>query len=246
MAQFDTVANIIADVGTELGLGTLTAAYPTTVDLVAQLQGLLKAVGRGLVLENPWLQQKADYSFNTTTATVYNLPSAFDRMVDGTGWNRSSRQPLVPLTPQAWEAMKATGVAVALPVFFRPGVEEPATGLRTLELLATPTAGQTIALQYWSRLWARPTGATPTFLDAPAATTDTLRIDAQLVTRALKLAWLRNKGMDSVAAQQDYETTLEAVRAASVVTAGNLSLNGGGSGARLLSGANVPETGYGA
>jgi hypothetical protein len=124
MARYDTVSNIIADVGSELGLGTLTAVLPviaSTDAVVAQLQALLKAAGRGLVLENPWLQQRTDYTFNTTTATVYTLPAAFQRMVDGSGWNRTKRMPLVPLSPQAWEGMKAIAVTSALPVFFPHG-----------------------------------------------------------------------------------------------------------------------------
>jgi hypothetical protein len=250
LARYDTVSNIIADVGSELGLGTLTAVLPVTAStdaVVVQLQALLKAAGRGLVLENPWLQQRTDYTFNTTTATVYNLPAAFQRMVDGSGWNRTKRMPLVPLSPQAWEGMKAIAVTSALPVFFRMGVEEPATGQNTLELLATPASGEAIYLEYWSRLWARPSGATPTFLDAPTAVTDTLRIDAQLVTRRLKMDWLRAKGFDSTAAQQDYETTLDAVKAAAVASAPTLSLNGGQVALdRLLDGTNIPETGYGA
>lgn len=245
MARFDTVTNIIADVGTELGLGTLTASFSSTDPILLQLQALMKSVGRGLVLAYPWLQFRTDYNLTTTTATVYNLPAGFVSYVDSSAWNRTKRMPLHIVSPTQWEAMKATGITTTLPVFFRVGVEEPATGLATLELLTAPASGEAIYLEYRSRLWVRPTGATPTFLDAPAAVTDTIRFDSYLFTRALKLAWLRAKGFESTAAQQDFQVALDLVRSVNVQTAPVLSLNGGG-GARLLSAANVPDTGYGA
>lgn len=246
MAQYDTVANIVGDVATELGLGTIVVDFASGDPNVLQLLKLLTTVGRGLMLRYPWLQQKTDYSFVTTSATVYNLPADFSAYVNQTGWNRSTRQPLVTLSPQQWEMMKAVLANSSFPVFFRPGFASAATGLPTLELMATPTAGQTIAFEYTSRLWVRPAGASPTFLDAPTATTDTIRFDSQLATRALRTAWLEAKGFDSTAARQDYEEMLEAVRSANVQAAPVLSLNGAGSGYnRLLDGSNVPDSGFG-
>jgi hypothetical protein len=246
MAQFDTVANIIADVGTELGLGTLVAAYPATDDLTAQLQALLKTTGRGLALRFPWLQLKKDYNFTATATTTFNLPSDFLSYVDGSGWNRTKRQPLSVVSPTSWEGMKATGVVTSLPVMFRPSVAATAVGLSVLELLTTATANDVIAFEYYSRNWVATPGSPDTFSDAPAATTDVVRFDVQLITRALKLAWLRAKGMDSSAAQGDFEDAVEDVRRHNIQTAPTLSLNGpSGGNERFLDVRNAPDTGYG-
>jgi hypothetical protein len=247
VAKFDTVNQILIDVAAELGIADWSVDGASLTDPEAlQLVALLKRVGRGLVLHNPWLQFRTDYTFDTTTATVYNLPSGFLSYVNGTGWNRSTRQRMEVLSAQQWEAMKASGVTVAAPVYFRVGFEEPATGLATLELLNTPTAGNHIYLEYWSRLWVRPTGATPTFLDAPAATTDTIRFDSYLITRALICAWKEAKGFDSTAAAEDLKEALQDAKAAAIQTAPTLSLNGARSTVdRLLSSDNVPETGFG-
>jgi hypothetical protein len=248
MARFDTIADILTDVGAELGLGTLTSVYPSTDATVTQMQALLKALGRSLVLAYPWLQNLIPLTFTTTSATSYTLPADFLRMENGTGWNRSTRQPLQPVSPQEWEALTAGAITVGMPVLFRPRLTNDVSDgcVPRLELLATPTSGQTIALQYRSSYWLASGAQQTAGSDTPSAPTNVVRIDSLLFGRALKLAWLRQKGFESTAAQQDFEDALAATEAVTVWAGPALSLNGprllwG----KLLDASNIPETGYG-
>ena len=103
-ALYDTVATIVSDVGAELGLGTLTATYPTTDATLAQMQALLTATGQGLVREYPWLQCLMDGTLTGDgSTTAFALPDDFIRMENGTGWNRTTRQPMRNVGPQEWE-----------------------------------------------------------------------------------------------------------------------------------------------
>lgn len=245
MALYDTVGNIVTDVAVEAGLGApITDVYASTDANILQMLALLKSTGRGLVLEYPWLQFRKEYTFPTVALTTsYALPEDFQSMVDGTGWNRTARLPLVQLSDAAWQQYKATLVGVVLSILFRPAA---AALPPTLELPASPTAGQTIAFDYRSRYWVGPlTDAGPTS-DAPAAYTDYIFLDVQLITRALKLAFLRAKGFDISAAQDDFDAALANVQSANVNVAPTLSLNGPRFIDRLLDDQNLPITGYGA
>jgi hypothetical protein len=252
--QFDIVSAILADAGVELGLGVITADFAGTGGdaLAAQMTRLLKSTGRRLVLQHPWLRQRVEYTFTAPASTTsYTLPAAFQSGVDLTGWNRTTRQPLVPLSPQRWQEMKATGVSVAMPAYFRAGftndAEETASlvDIPKLEFLSAPGDGDIIYLEYRTWYWARPADD-PAFLKAtPTDATDRCLIDAHLLTRALKLAFLRAKGMDAAAAGEDYQDALDTLRSAHTFFAPVLSLGGARARAHLLDESNIPETGLG-
>lgn len=243
MAQFDTVANIVGDVGTELGLGTLTVSYASRDESVLRLLKQLAVVGRGLVLRYPWLQNKLEYTFSTTATTTFALPADFLGMVDGTGWNRTSDLPLSPASPQQWQYLKATGTTGAVTVVVKTGFAS-LTGAPQLEFVVAPTAGDTIALEYRSRYWVAVSAAVAATLDAPTATTHVCRIDSHLLTRALRVAFLRSKGFDSTAALDDYKDALNDIRSANVGAAPVLVVGGKPRGG-WMDESNAPSTGYG-
>lgn len=55
-----------------------------------------------------WQKLQKEYNFSSIAATEgYILPSDFDRLIDGTFWNSSSRLPLAGITtPQDWRILK--------------------------------------------------------------------------------------------------------------------------------------------
>lgn len=89
---------------------------------------------------------------------------------------------------------------------------------------------------------------TPTFAtkSAPTAGSDVLLFDEQLLVAKLKLAWREAKGFDTTDAQDDFDAAWERATSNSN-SAPILSLNRGATvrGDRLLSGLNVPITGFG-
>lgn len=251
MARFDTVTTIITDVSVETGLGVPTGSVESASGdpNIYRMFKLLKSVGRSLVIKHPWLQQLVQYSFETTTETVYSLPADFQSMVDQTGWNRTTMFPMTPANSQEWQCMLAQPSAAYLSVVFRSGLLDT-TDLSladspTIELITTPEAGQAIAFEYRSRYWVR-SGAMPhARIEAPLIGDDYVLIESGLITRALKLAWLRALGFDSTAAQQDFEEELAATKFANVGAAPILSLSSNSRQEKLISESSAPGTGFG-
>lgn len=244
MAQFDTVATIVGDVATEVSLGTVTVSYSSTDNNVLQLLKLLQVVGRNLVLRYPWLQNRLEYAFTTTSATTYALPADFQSMVDQTGWNRTGVHPLVPVGAQLWQYYKAMPVASVVAVLFKPS-HVSATGAPQLELL-TANSGQTIALEYRSRYWVAVSASAAASKDSPTLTTDVIHLDSHLISRALRMAFLRARGFPSQAAQEDFMEALDATRSANTSAAPVLRADRWCRDMdRLLDDSNSPRGGYG-
>jgi hypothetical protein len=108
-----------------------------------------------------------------------------------------------------------------------------------------PTSGDTLALEYRSRYWVAASGSTTPTKDAPTAGADVVCLEAELVKAGLRAAFLRQKGFDSTAAQQDFDAALEATRSAAAGSAPVLRLGRGAAGESLLSLTNAPLTGFG-
>lgn len=238
MALYESVLQVVQDVAVEIGLAAPSAVYASTNQNVIQLRTLLKSVGRGLVLKHRWLQCTKEHTFTTDASTSYTLPADFQSMVDQTGWNRTSKTPITPASPQEWQFAMAREISPALTFLFKPKD-------LTIEVPTSHTVGDTIAFEYRSRYWVALTGSTTPTKDAPTLDSDVLCLDSHLVSRALKLAWLRAKGFDSTAALDDYLEALGSVKPANANAAPVLSLNGSPTEDRMIDESNAPSSGFG-
>lgn len=237
---FDTVANVVSEAAIELGLGSVSDVYGSTDSNVLQLRTLVKRVGRELAREWPWSHLRKEHTFSTVGGTsTYALPADFGAMLDQTGWNRTGSTPLVgPTSAQEWAYLKGRTTLSTLNLVFRPwqGQIQFAAGT------STPDA-QSVAFEYTSSYWVVPQGETVPTLDAPTANSDTLWLDSELLIAAIRTRFLRAKGLDSSAAQQDFETAL--AKAQGQDSPAPILRLGGGHRHELLDGCNVPETGFG-
>lgn len=242
MALYDTVLNVVSDACLELGLksSALSAVAASTDPVVVMVRAHLKSRGKRLALEYPWRHLTKEHTFTTTSATTYALPADFSSMVDQTAWDRTQDSPLAgPADPQTWQYLAATNLGTQLAITFRPRES-------TLEVWPQPpTAGLTIAFEYASRYWVQGTGQAAPDKDAVSADTDTLKFDSVLLVKGIKLDWKRAKGQDSSIEQQDYDETLELVKAASTAAAPVLDLNGRDLRDRLIDFSNAGNTGFG-
>lgn len=240
---FDTSTNIINDAAIQLGLWTevVSSPYSSSDLLVVQLRSMLKSAGRDLVRDYQWTHLLKEHTFTTVGGqSTYNLPSDFQRILNQTEWNRTTRLPMGgPLTPQGWQFLTALHTVGTVQFFFR--VEGD-----TLRMNPTPSAEATVALEYVSSYWVRADGASAADLDEPTDDDDTILLDSQMMVHRLKRDFLRAKGMDSSAASEDYELALARARS-NDGAAPILSLN-----RRPLAlfqplntNANLPPTGYG-
>lgn len=244
MAIFDTAATIISQAARELSLvsADITNPYASTNDPnILLLTSLLTSAGKDIIREHNWSQSLLLKTFTTGAGTsTYDPPADFIRMVNQTGWNRTSRFPLGgPLSPQEWEFITATGNGITTRLLFR-------FRNRKMEFVngASTPGSQTVAYWYMSSYWVQATGETAGNKAKPTAATDTILFDSHLMVQALKLKYREEKGFDTTAAQRNYDRALAAVMRDDQ-PAPVLSLNGGDSSERMLDGCNLPDTGYG-
>lgn len=236
-AHFGTVLEICNDVAEQVGLGTQTAIYASTDNNLVQLRALLKQEGRRLSLERQWKQLLTEHTFATTNGVAtYALPADFSRMVPQSMWNRSTVRRFAPLGAQVWQYLQASSVAEPLTAIFRARAA-------TVEISPTPTSAQTVAFEYLSNYWVASSGSSQGDQDKPEADDDTILLDPLLMTAALKLAWLKAKGMDATAALADYERAFALSAGVDAGPAPILRLDSRRVGDE--SGLNVPETGFG-
>ncbi len=218
MALYDTVANIVSDVAVECGLGTVSDVYASTDENVVQMRTLLKSVGRGLIQKNEWLQTTKEHTFVTTSATSYAMPADYASFVDQSAWNRTTDRPILPVSPQEWQYLKTGAETSTINLLFRPRDT-------TIDVWPQPpNSGDTIAFEYRSRYWVGVSASTAPDKDAPTLNTDKVYLDVQLITRALKWHFLKDKGFGSAEAYEDYKAAYLDVVAMNVGAAPVLSL----------------------
>ena len=93
-----------------------------------------------------WEALTIEYTFTTTTATQYDLPSDFVRFVHDTAWDRNNQLEMNgPATAQRWQLYKS-GVSDA-------GTRKryrirPSNGVKKFELDTAPTSEETLVFEY--------------------------------------------------------------------------------------------------
>lgn len=190
LATWDTVANLISDAAIELGLASSPIADPfaSTDPNIQQLIYFLKRGGRRLARHRVWKYLSTEYTFSTVAGTaVYTLPNDFRGFLPDTGWNRSTKFPLGIIDAPEWQFRKAVSIAGTLYTLSRFQANQ-------LSITPTPTAAQTVAFEYLTTSWVKPSGQTGPTSDAPAAATDVVCFDSALVVALLVAVWNAKKG----------------------------------------------------
>jgi hypothetical protein len=237
---FETTAAIISDVAIDLGLVSEAIAnpYTSTDPNILRLCEDLKRVGRQFVRAHPWSHLTTIYTFPTVDGTAsYALPTDFNRVIDGTAWNRSTQSPMHgPLSAQEWEAEKARSSSSSAHQFFR-------IFGNLFYIHATPSSAETVAYEYVSRYWVDLAAAVTPDAETPTGATDTCFFDPDLLCAGLKLRF-RSRGFDTTAEQREFNTLWAAITGADGA-APVLGIAGGNGPFRLLDGSNLPDSGVG-
>lgn len=208
MSTFGTVLDIVNDTALLLSLRpqAYTVVFTSTDANAILLRNLLNAAGRDFERSHHWTQLEQEYTFNTIVGGVaYDLPADYSRLIPRTQWNRSDSERVgPPLSAQSWQYLKGSNVALTIQTAFR--VQN-----RTIRLFPTPTAVETVALEYLSSYWVQPDGEDFPQLDAATDDDDTIWFDKLLMVYRLRRDFLRAKGFDSTSASEDYERILASV-----------------------------------
>lgn len=239
-----TLLELLQDAAGELGIqqpiqiiGNLDAQIIQLLAL-AQREGLefaSAATGDG-----GWPQMRKEHTFLTVDGqAAYDFPEDLQFFLVETDWDRTNRwQLLGPLSAQEWQVLKS-GITVV----------GPRKRFRIMDgqmyLDPTPSAsdaGCTIAYEYISTGWCESAAGDPQ--TRWAADTDTYVLDENCFVLGVKWRFLRAKGLDYTEEKSSYDLAVE--RAKSRAGSGrSLSINSQATGMRLLSNANIPDTGFG-
>lgn len=233
--------DIVNDVAIELGLITapLTDPSVSTEPAIVQLIRLGKAVGRTLLKAHPWSQLQRTHTFTTTIGLAeYSLPLDFDRLLDQSGYNRTNNLGgVLPTSGQGWQLLQADSAAGGVGTYFR-------IAGNLIHLYPTPTAVEAFAFEYISNYWLSTDDSfEPGMAELHGSPSYRVWFDAHLFTRALKVAFLKAKGFDYTAAQDELNYVFGLVAGAD--GASPVLYLSGGPGIHLLDEHNIPDTGFG-
>ena len=219
------------------GFATPTSFFSST-DLTAELcVALANESGQDLEKEVRWQQLVTEYTFETSPATAtYVLPTGFRAFANMSMWDRTNMWRMTGPTSSVVYQWLKSGISVASTTnkfFMVRG--------NVLTIYPTPVGVETIAYDYYSKLWITKQSDS-TNVAAWTADADTARLDEDLIAADLKWRFLQAKGMPFETEYLRYETIKDLLMADSGGR-GIIDLNGPSFSAGRLG--NLPDSGYG-
>lgn len=210
MADFNRLVSageVVNRVLGSLGLPRFTNVASSSDATARQLWALLNECGQDLIDEYDWQILLRTYEFTTGAGTEYALPADFQRFIGTTGWNNTSRLPLIgPINRQQWRMLQARqlgGTTLRLQYVIEAGL---------IKLYFAPTPAQTLAIDYVSRAWIQDAAAPTTFRDQLVDDADIVLFPPRLMVAYLKHKWRDAKGFDSNSSYAEYRQQLSAAK----------------------------------
>lgn len=204
-----TVLDIVQNALGQMGLPVPSVAFTDGSNTTAQqCIYLLQSRGRRLLkpaLTQRWEALRKEWAVMTDPVlTTYTLPADFDSFEDLTGWNFTSRLPMLgPATDPQWQCLKARNLGSStISVIYR-------TFGGVFEIYNTFPTPQDLRINYSSRSWVQTAGVPPTYSDAITADDNLLLFDAELLTAGLKMDFAAAKGFDTTVWAEEYQECLE-------------------------------------
>jgi len=231
-----TANDILNRVAVEVGLDAVQDPMGSQDKAFIQLKILLNVAGEELAIMNDWNILIARHTIDTATdqSGAYDLPSDFLCITNQTAWEHNNRTPVPMISAQDWTALDARNFASS-EMYPKYRLQD---GLFTIYPQPTPD-NYLISFEYKSTGWVLPVSEASgqnyqNFLTSRGAklfTTNGLEFevliagvtgspevvegadlvvyDRTLITRYLKLKWLKAKGFASDDAQADFDQIFE-------------------------------------
>jgi hypothetical protein len=202
---------------------------------------LANEAGKDLEKEHRWQELITEYTFTTTNGTAtYALPSGFRAFANMSQWDRTNLWRMRGPTPSFVYQWLKSGISVW-------GSNNRWFALRgnLFTIYPTPTVtGDTIAFDYYSKLWVSDTsGGAGVYVAAWTADDDTSRLDEDLLTADLKWRFLQANGMPFEPEYKRRESLVEALQADN---GGKGMIDLGAPAPQMGVGyGNLPDTGFG-
>lgn len=168
--------------------------------------------------------------------TAWDVPIDYGRLVNNTGWSYAMSRPVRLVSASEWAGYKVSRVALSVQPIFRLMGDQ--------FVFATPPAlNETITFEYLTRNWAIDGTNPALFKELCTRNSDKPMFDFTLMVIATKMKWREAKGFDTQADTTDFNDRL--LQVADADTPGDIISLNGGHGGPLVSGWNLPVTGYG-
>lgn len=242
-----SLKTICQSVAKEIGL-TVPSAFVGSNDKTArQLLACASKAGKSIARRRgkfgSWADLITEYTFDSVADQAdYDLPSDYDRLVDGTLWDRDNYWDLRgPLSPAEWQVYKSSVLGSSVSLRARVRIRN-VSGTRKFSLDPTPsTSGVTFVYEYVSKNWCESSGGTGQ--TDWAADTDTGVISEYLIE--LETLWRMLNRLGLAYAEEKEEAEKEIMQAISAdAGAPTLSLSARRK-VHLIDAGNIPDTGYG-
>lgn len=195
------------------GLPVPTAVASNGNDVTArQMWAQLRTQGRRLCKPqrtHRWRTLVREWVLVTQPAkTLYDLPADWDSFEDLTGWNFSSRMPMMgPASDVQWQCLKARSMGSTIGVIYRHIGDQ-------IEIYGAPASAQQLHITYSSRAWVRqansPDPSNPLYADAPTQDGDTVMLDPEMMVAAVQYGFMGAKGFDTTTIAGTLDKLIEA------------------------------------
>lgn len=173
----------------------------------------------------------------TFSQTKYALPSDYDRLIDGTDWDKSQHWQMIgPETMQQKEWLKSGYISTG------PRVRYYLQGNK-FQVWPPLNVAHTLGFDYVSNLWVTAAGGTSPSKTSFTVDTDTCIFPDRLMVLGTRLRYFEIKGFDTTAVYRDYTTQRDISKAAD---GGSPTLSFAPLPSQVLIGwDNIPDSGYG-
>jgi hypothetical protein len=241
LQKLDTILYEVQQACIQLSLPPPSGVYDSSDDNVLMMGSVANLAGIMVAEAFDWQAMRKQFTANGDgITTAFDLPADLSRFVDGTGWSHAMRRPVVVVDTQQWANVQAWVPKLSINPMCRIFGDK-------LQFLTPPAAGDQITIEYVDANWVID-GADPLVKKQKVtANADKPRFDWLLMVQAIKVKWLEHKGMNTTAAQADFNERLyqltqhdqmgQALTLSGPVPGGSLP---------LVSAANLPESGFGA
>lgn len=197
LQKIQTITYEVQQACLQLSLPQPVGVYDS-VDETAQLMGAVANLA-GILLTDNFNWQDLQDSFTVTgdgTTTQFALPDDFSCFIDNTGWSQTLRRPVLVLNPQQWAAISSW---LSQSFYINPACR---IYQNTLQFMSPPPVG-TITFQYKICNWVIDGDDANVRKSILTKNTDLPIFDWMMMVLAIKVKWLEQKSMNTVAAQSD-------------------------------------------
>ena len=238
-----TLLTICQNVANMAGVKSPAAVVGSSEETAVLLAACANRAGKSLLKRHNWLSLTKEHTFSTAASTAnYALPADYDRLVDGTLWDRNNYERIRgPLSPQEWQLHKSSVLASTVTTWKRFRIRR-VSGATEFYIDPTPDSVESLVFEYVSSYWSEDLAGDGHVVWG--ADDDVGVIDEYLIELETTWRFLNRLGLSY---EEEYNEAQKEINQAIARDGGSptLSLNRR-RGVQLLGSHNVPSTGFGA